>query len=86
MTAPNFKVEAHKAVERILSIPSRTERDRVLADLLKDMFERGQVSKVAAIGREAPASPIARETIRALDGLKDLKATVNTLLSDLKAV
>ncbi len=43
---PNYKAEAHKAITRILSLDSQVQRERVLAEFLKDIHERGEVAAV----------------------------------------
>lgn len=91
MTAPNFKAEAHKAVERILSIPSRTERDKTLEAFLKDVYERGEAA-AARPKREPKERRPGRKrksflsVAEALDGLQALKVAVTDLGNELKTV
>lgn len=93
MRTPNFKAETHKALTRILSIESRSERERVLASYFQEMYDLGERSVSKAMsgsgsGRAAASTPtessITREVAAALAGLQVLKASVGSLQGELK--
>lgn len=86
---PNFKVEAHKAITRILSLDSRVQRERILAEFLKDIHDRGEV---AAVKRFTPPAKNITAKIKTnpiddfVAGLLNLGETMDSLSRDLAEV
>lgn len=91
MKKPNFKAEAHKAITRILSLDSRVQRERVLAEFLRDIHDRGEAAAIKAMsgsGERIKTTPQPKNEFTEpvndfLLGLGNLSVTLKELSKDL---